>query len=150
MKAVIQRVSRASVRVQGADTQLIGRGFMILLGVERGDTPQDGRWLAQKISAMRVFGDDDGKMNLSLTDIAGEALVVSQFTLLADTKKGNRPSFNQAAPPKEAVPLYESFVQQLSLSIGKDVPTGQFGAAMQVEIVNEGPVTIIINSRNRG
>ncbi len=149
MKAVIQRVSRASVIIRNTAKRSIGNGLMILLGVAEDDAPEDARWMAKKITSMRIFEDENGKMNLSLLAIAGEALVVSQFTLLASTKKGTRPSFDHSAAPDEAISLYEAFVQELTQILGKTVPTGEFGASMRVEIVNEGPVTIILDSRNR-
>ncbi len=149
MKAVIQRVSRASVTIGNTATRSIGNGLMILLGVSKDDAPEDVRWMAKKTTSMRIFEDEDGKMNLSLLAIDGEALVVSQFTLLASTKKGNRPSFDHSAAPDEAIPLYEEFVQELTQILGKAVPTGEFGASMRVDIVNEGPVTIILDSKNR-
>lgn len=149
MKAVIQRVSRASVHIEGHQSRSIGRGLMILLGVARGDMEEDSSWLARKTAAMRIFEDEGAKMNLSLVDVGGEVLVVSQFTLIADTARGNRPSFSSAAPPEEAQALYEHFVRNLSKHIGKPVPTGVFSETMQVELLNIGPVTIIIDSRNR-
>ena len=149
MRAVVQRVGRAEVQIIGGETRSVGRGFMILLGVARGDGHDDVDWLVRKISAMRVFEDEMGKMNRSLTDAGGEALVVSQFTLLASTRKGNRPSFDPAAPPEEAVPLYETFVDGLSRALAKEVLTGEFGASMKISLVNEGPVTIVLDSRCR-
>lgn len=149
MKAVVQRVSRASVRVKGSYQRSIGRGCVILLGVKEDDTPSDAQWLAGKIASMRIFEDEERKMNCSLIDINGEALVVSQFTLIADVRKGNRPSFGQAAIPEKAIPLYELFVDHLSKKLEKNVPTGEFGASMQVEIINEGPVTIVIEGRKK-
>ncbi len=149
MRAVIQRVSSASVTVEGATTGAIGSGLLILLGIAGGDTEDDGNWLAQKIAALRIFEDADGKMNLSVRDTGGEALVVSQFTLIASTRKGTRPSFNDAARPDSAVPLYESFIRQLETALGRPVATGQFGALMQVALVNQGPVTLVIDSRLR-
>lgn len=147
MKAVIQRVTHAAVHIEAEPSREIGRGLLILLGVARGDEFTDASWMARKVAAMRIFEDRDGKMNRSLKDIRGEALVVSQFTLLADNAKGNRPSFGSAALPEEAIPLYERFTEELSSHIGKAVPTGIFGARMQVEILNNGPVTITLDSR---
>jgi D-tyrosyl-tRNA(Tyr) deacylase len=147
MRAVIQRVSRASVSIDGQINGRIGPGLLILLGIETEDTEQDVEWLVKKIPALRIFNDTEGKMNLSLLDIAGEALVVSQFTLYAETKKGNRPSFVRAARPEQAVPLYEELVRRLSATLGRPVPTGRFGADMQVELLNDGPVTIIMDTK---
>ena len=149
MKAVIQRVSEASVVINGNNTRTIGRGLMILLGVGREDVPEDLSWLARKIASMRIFENDEGRINLSTSDIGGEMLVVSQFTLLASTRKGNRPSLDPAAPPELAVPLYEAFVSKLKLTFGGTVLTGEFGASMKVSLVNEGPVTIILDSKVR-
>jgi D-aminoacyl-tRNA deacylase len=149
MRAVVQRVSEASVTIDGLVTGQIGRGVLVLVGVEVGDSPGDADWLASKIVALRIFPDDEGKMNRSLVDAAGEALVVSQFTLPAGTKKGNRPSFVRAAPPEEAVPLYERFVAEIERGLGRPVARGVFAADMQVALVNDGPVTIIIDSRSR-
>lgn len=147
MRAVIQRVSRAAVRVEGETIGSIAHGLLILLGIEEADGMEDVTWLCGKIYAMRIFSDNEGKMNGSLVDVGGSALVVSQFTLHALTKKGNRPSFIRAARPEHAIPLYEAFVA----SLGKVVPveTGQFGAMMEVELINDGPVTIIVDSQNK-
>lgn len=147
MRAVLQRVSEASVAVGDRITGRTGPGFLILLGVEEGDTTADVAWLVGKILPMRVFEDDDGKMNRSILDIGGGALVVSQFTLHARTKKGTRPSFDRAARPDVAIPLYEHFVAELSKGLGKPVATGEFGAMMKVALVNDGPVTILLDSR---
>ena len=149
MRVVIQRVSSARVTVGGRITGQIGRGFLILLGLEQGDTAADGQWLAEKISKLRVFPDDSGQMNRSIVDIGGDALVVSQFTLHASTQKGTRPSFNRAARPELAVPLYEQFIAQLSTALGRPAQTGEFGAHMDVELVNDGPVTLILDSKLR-
>jgi D-tyrosyl-tRNA(Tyr) deacylase len=127
----------------------IGRGVLVLVGVEAGDTPADAEWLAAKIVALRIFPDDEGKMNRSVVDTGGEALVVSQFTLHASTKKGTRPSFVRAAPPEEAVPLYERFLAEVEQGLGRPVARGVFAADMQVALVNDGPVTIVIDSRSR-
>ena len=147
MRAVIQRVSSASVTIEGRVVGAIERGLLVLLGIAQDDTEADGEWLAQKIAALRIFEDDAGKMNRSVVDCAGGALVVSQFTLLASTAKGTRPSFNAAAAPALAIPLYEKFVQQLSATLGREVATGRFGAMMDVALVNAGPVTLVVDSR---
>ena len=149
MRAVIQRVSRASVTIDGKTKSRIGKGLLILLGIEEADNQEDIEWLSGKISRLRVFNDNEGVMNLAVTDIDGETLVVSQFTLHASTKKGNRPSYIRAAGPEKAIPLYEQFIRQLSHDIGKEVQTGEFGAMMEVELVNDGPVTIIIDSKSK-
>lgn len=149
MRAVIQRVSRAAVAVEGVSVAEIGPGLLVLLGVAAGDSEEDVQWLATKIARMRIFADEAQAMNRSVVEAGGDALVVSQFTLQASTKKGNRPSFIAAARPEKAVPLYESFVERLSLEIGRPVPTGRFGADMQVSLVNDGPVTIVIDSKLR-
>lgn len=149
MRAVLQRVSRAAVTINGGETRAIGRGLAVLLGVHPDDGEKDIDWLVQKISGMRIFTDEAGKMNLSVQDIDGEVLVVSQFTLFATTKKGNRPGFSLSAPPDKAIPLYESFVAKMKERLGKDVPTGDFGAHMDVDIQNQGPVTILLDSQNR-
>lgn len=149
MRAVVQRVSEARVTIGGAVNGRIGRGLLVLVGVEAGDTPADAEWLAAKIVALRIFPDDEGKMNRSVVDVAGEALVVSQFTLHASTKKGTRPSFVRAAPPEEAVPLYERFLAEIEHGLGRPVARGVFAADMQVALVNDGPVTILIDSRAR-
>ena len=149
MRAVVQRVSEARVTIDGEVAGQIGRGVLVLVGVEAGDSPGDADWLAAKIVGMRIFPDHEEKMNRSLVDVAGEALVVSQFTLHASTKKGNRPSFVRAAPPEEAVPLYERFMAELERGLGRPVARGVFAADMQVALVNDGPVTILIDSRSR-
>ncbi len=149
MRVVVQRVSSARVRVAARITGQIGRGLLILLGIEQTDTATDGTWLADKIAKLRLFPDESGQMNLSVTEVAGGTLVVSQFTLLAGTQKGNRPSFNRAARPEQAVPLYEQFIAQLSTALGRPVQTGEFGAHMDVELVNDGPVTLILDSKLR-
>jgi D-tyrosyl-tRNA(Tyr) deacylase len=149
MRAVIQRVSEASVTIGGEVRGEIGSGFMVLLGIEDGDGDEDGAWLVGKIARLRVFDDSDGNMNLSLADVGGEVLLISQFTLHASTKKGNRPSFIRAARPEVAVPIYEDFIRRLSAEIGREVATGEFGAEMQVALVNDGPVTITIDTKNR-
>lgn len=149
MRVVVQRVSSASVTIDGACVSEIGQGFMILLGIETADDQNDADWLIGKIAQMRIFSDADGKMNLSIQDIKGSFLLVSQFTLHALTAKGNRPSFIKAARPEQAIPLYEYFVKQLNHISGLPVKTGQFGADMQVSLVNDGPVTILIDSKQR-
>lgn len=149
MRAVLQRVSEAQVSVSEEIISSIGTGFLILVGVEEKDTQEDVSWLVGKIIKMRVFDDPEGKMNLSLSQVSGEALVVSQFTLHASTKKGNRPSFIKAAQPAHAKPLYENFCDSLSTEIDKPVGRGEFGAMMEVTLTNDGPVTILIDSRNR-
>jgi D-tyrosyl-tRNA(Tyr) deacylase len=149
MRAVLQRVSSASVTVDGAITGQIEMGFLILLGIADDDGEEDAVWLARKIAAMRVFNDAAGLMNLDLASVNGEVLVVSQFTLLADYKKGNRPSFIRAARPERATPLYQFFNTQLQALIGKVPQTGIFGADMKVSLINDGPVTIIMDSKTR-
>ena len=148
MRTVIQRVTSASVSIGGEVVGEIGKGVMLLLGITPEDTQQDADWLVGKISRLRIFDDANGVMNLSLLDIGGEALVVSQFTLMASYKKGNRPSYIHAAPPAVAIPLYEYFVAQLQQTLGRPVPTGRFGADMQVSLTNDGPVTIVMDSKN--
>ena len=149
MRAVIQRVSRASVTTKNGLLSEIGKGLLILVGIEETDDSTDIDWLAQKIVQLRIFDDAEGVMNLSVLDIGGEMIVVSQFTLHAKTKKGNRPSYIKAAPPAIAVPVYEDFVARLSSLAGKKIGTGEFGAMMAVELVNDGPVTIIIDTKNK-
>lgn len=148
MRIVIQRVSSASVSINDAVVGQIGKGVMILLGITPEDTTTDADWLVGKVSRLRIFDDANGVMNLSLQDIGGEALVVSQFTLMASYRKGNRPSYIHAAAPSVAIPLYEYFVQALQSLLGRPVPTGQFGADMQVSLTNDGPVTIVMDSKN--
>jgi D-tyrosyl-tRNA(Tyr) deacylase len=147
MRLVLQRVSEASVTVEGQVTGQIGPGLLILAGIEGDDTIEDATWLTQKLTQMRIFGDAEGKMNLCVKDIGGDLLVVSQFTLHASTKKGNRPSFIRAARPEVAIPLYERFLAMLEAELGKPVARGIFGADMKVALVNDGPVTICIDSR---
>lgn len=148
MRAVIQKVLKASVSV-GGKVSSIETGLLILLGIEESDLTDDIVWLSGKIARLRVFKDDDEVMNLSLQDVGGQAMVISQFTLHASTKKGNRPSYIRAAKPETAIPLYEKFIKQLETDIGREVKTGEFGAYMQVALVNDGPVTIIIDTKNR-
>lgn len=149
MRIVIQRVTHASVTINGCQKSAIGRGFLILLGICEEDTAEDVSWLVRKVAGLRVFDDDEGVMNLPITDIGGEALVVSQFTLMASYKKGNRPSWLRAARHETAIPLYESFCQELSEAIGRPVGTGEFGADMKVELLNDGPVTICMDTKNK-
>ncbi len=149
MRLVIQRVSRASVEIEAQTVSEIGEGLLVLVGVETGDTDEDMRWLVGKTVGLRIFDDDNGVMNRSVTDVGGGILAVSQFTLTASTKKGNRPSYIRAAGHELAVPLYEKYCEELSTAIGKPVGRGVFGADMQVALVNDGPVTIIIDSRLR-
>ncbi|AZJ36891.1 D-aminoacyl-tRNA deacylase [Tenacibaculum singaporense] len=149
MKIVIQRVSKASVTIEGEKVAEIQNGLLILLGIINEDTQEDIKWLSNKVTNLRVFNDDEGVMNNSIKDIDGDIITVSQFTLHASTKKGNRPSYIKAAKPDVAIPLYEKFVQQLEVDLGKKVQTGQFGADMKVELLNDGPVTIIIDSKDK-
>jgi D-tyrosyl-tRNA(Tyr) deacylase len=146
MKVVIQRVSKASVTIDQITISSIGSGLLILLGIENSDTQEDIDWLCGKIARLRVFSDKNRIMNLSVTEVNGEVLVVSQFTLHASTKKGNRPSYIKAAKPEVAIPLYKNFVKRLEMETGKTVQTGEFGALMNIELINDGPVTIIIDS----
>ena len=148
MRVVIQRVKEARVDIAGATVGSIAKGMLILLGVCPEDTQADADWLVRKVAGLRIFDDEQGVMNRSVMDVDGQALVVSQFTLMASYKKGNRPSYIRAAGHDIAVPLYEYFVAQLQAALGKDVPTGEFGADMQVSLVNDGPVTICMDSRN--
>lgn len=147
MIAVLQRVSEATVRIDGQVRGQIGRGFLVLLGITHTDTTDDVVWLAKKITGMRIFSDDTGKMNLDLAAVGGNVLLISQFTLHAETKKGNRPSFIKAARPEMAIPLYEQLIAQLSAGMGEPIQTGEFGADMQVSLINDGPVTIVIDTK---
>lgn len=149
MRLVIQRVTHASVTIEGKVKSAIGPGLLILVGVESADTTEDVDWLVRKVAALRIFDDEQGVMNRSVQDINGEALVVSQFTLFASTKKGNRPSWLKAAPHNISVPLYEAFCQRLCQAMGKPVGTGEFGANMKVELLNDGPVTILMDTKNK-
>ena len=149
MKAVVQRVSKASVVINAAITSQISDGILILLGISDSDVNEDILWLSNKIANLRIFNDENAIMNKSLIDIDGDVIVVSQFTLMASTKKGNRPSYIKAAKPDIAIPLYEKFIKQLETTLNKKVGTGVFGADMKVELVNDGPVTIIIDSKNK-
>ena len=149
MRAVIQRVSKASVGIEKKEYSSIKKGLLILLGIEADDNNEDIDWLSKKISDLRIFNDNNATMNLSVKEISGEILVVSQFTLHALTKKGNRPSYIKAAQPEIAIPIYEEFIKKLSLVINKEVKTGIFGAMMEVSLINDGPVTIIIDTKNK-
>lgn len=149
MRAVIQRVSRASVAIDGKMAGQVGLGLMILLGIEDADSDEDIKWLSNKIVNLRIFNDDAGIMNKSIIDVEGDILLVSQFTLYASTKKGNRPSYIKASKPDVAVSLYEKMIAELSADLGKPIATGIFGADMKVELINDGPVTIIIDTKNR-
>jgi D-tyrosyl-tRNA(Tyr) deacylase len=149
MRMLIQRVTQAQVEVDGQVTDQIGNGLLILLGVEHDDTTEDASWLAQKVVSMRIFSDDADKMNRDIREVGGEILLVSQFTLHAATKKGNRPSFIRAARPEHAIPLYEATIQELGALLGKRIATGQFGAMMNIHLVNDGPVTIWMDSKNK-
>jgi D-aminoacyl-tRNA deacylase len=149
MRIIIQRVSEASVTIDGVVKSSIKKGFLVLAGFEDADTPEDLEWTANKLVNLRVFDDENDQMNLAIKEVGGDIIIVSQFTLHALTKKGNRPSFIKAAKPDIAIPLYESFVQLVSLSLGKPVGTGEFGADMKVGLINDGPVTIQIDSKNR-
>ena len=149
MRTVIQRVRHASVTIEGQVKSKIDQGLLILVGVEDSDTQEDINWLAQKIAALRIFDDAEGVMNLSLSDIGGEALVVSQFTLWASYKKGNRPSYIRASRPDKAIPMYEAFCARLSEVLGRPVGSGEFGADMKVELLNDGPVTICMDTHNK-
>src|ERR1700722_2828178 len=149
MRAVIQRVTQASCTVDGKVTGAINMGFLVLLGIEDADTDEDLQWLAQKITNLRVFSDENGLMNKALADIDGEILLISQFTLFAQTKKGNRPSFIRAARPDKAIPLYEKMIAALEAATGKKIKVGIFGADMKISLVNDGPVTIIIDTKIR-
>ncbi|MGD9557737.1 MAG: D-aminoacyl-tRNA deacylase [Mangrovibacterium sp.] len=149
MRVVLQRVSEASVSIEGRIKSSIGKGLLILVGVEDADGDEDIDWLVRKISQLRVFNDENGVMNRSVEEIAGDVLVISQFTLMATLKKGNRPSYIRASGPSIAVPLYEKFLAAISQRLGKAVGSGEFGADMKVALVNDGPVTIVIDSKNR-
>jgi D-tyrosyl-tRNA(Tyr) deacylase len=147
MRIVIQRVTRASVTIDGTKKSAIGQGMLILVGIEEADTQEDILWLCKKIVNLRIFPDENEVMNKSILESGGEILVVSQFTLMASTKKGNRPSYIRAARPETAIPLYETFCEELSIALQKPVQTGTFGADMKVELINDGPVTILIDSK---
>lgn len=149
MRVVIQRVSKASVTITGQKVAEIKSGMLVLLGIEESDNPEDIDWLVKKIILLRIFEDEKGVMNLSIQENGGDIIIVSQFTLHASTKKGNRPSYIRAARPETAIPLYEKFIATLETQLGKKVETGRFGAMMEVDLVNEGPVTIIMDSKNK-
>lgn len=149
MRVVIQRVSEASVTIDGQVKSAIEKGLLVLVGIQDEDTDEDIQWLCKKIVNLRIFNDEAGVMNLSVKDVDGAILVVSQFTLHASTKKGNRPSYLKASKPDFAIPMYERFVKNLEVTFGKDIPTGEFGADMKVSLLNDGPVTIIIDSKNK-
>ena len=149
MKAVIQRVSHSSVTIDNKIVAEIQKGLLILIGIEEADSSEDIEWLTSKIANLRIFGDENDVMNLSLKDIDGDVIIVSQFTLHALTKKGNRPSYIKAAKPEIAIPIYENFITQMELEIVKKVQTGKFGADMKVSLINDGPVTIIIDTKNK-
>lgn len=149
MKTVVQRVSKASVTIENKKVASIGKGLLVLLGIVEEDTREDIQWLSNKISNLRIFGDEQDVMNLSLKDVDGDVIIVSQFTLHSNTKKGNRPSYIKAAKPDVAIPLYEAFITRMEIDLGKKVQTGSFGADMKVELLNDGPVTIIIDTKNK-
>ena len=149
MRAVLQRVSEASVTIGGQIKDSIRTGLVVLLGIEASDTADDIEWLSGKLARLRVFNDEQGVMNRSILEVQGDILLISQFTLFASTKKGNRPSYSRAAPAEVAIPLYEAFIRKLTADLGKPIQTGEFGADMKVKLVNDGPVTISIDSRNR-
>ena len=149
MRVVIQKVTQASVSIDNQIVGSINKGLLVIVGIEDGDTNEDIAWLSSKIVNLRVFDDDNGVMNLSVKEMDGEVLIVSQFTLHASTKKGNRPSYIKAARPEVAIPIYEAFIKQVESLLGKKVPTGQFGAMMQVSLCNDGPVTILIDTKNK-
>ncbi|MDT3403349.1 D-aminoacyl-tRNA deacylase [Mucilaginibacter terrae] len=149
MRAILQRVTEASCRVDGDITGEIKTGFLVLLGIEDADTKEDAQWLAQKITGMRIFGDDNGLMNKALADVDGRILLISQFTLFAQTKKGNRPSFIRAARPDKAIPLYKHMIELLDGLTGQKTQTGIFGADMKISLINDGPVTIIMDTKDR-
>jgi D-tyrosyl-tRNA(Tyr) deacylase len=149
MRAVVQRVSKASVTVDGKIISKIETGLLVLLGIEDTDTQEDIEWLSKRVANLRIFNDENGVMNKSIIDIEGKVLLISQFTLYASTKKGNRPSYIKAAKPPVAVPLYKKFIQQIEGDMGRKVETGVFGADMKVELLNDGPVTIVIDTKNR-
>ena len=149
MRVVIQKVTQASVSIENQIVASINKGLLVLVGIEDGDTNEDIAWLSSKIVNLRVFDDDNGVMNLSVKEVEGEVLIVSQFTLHASTKKGNRPSYIKAARPEVAIPIYEAFIKQVESLLGKRVSTGQFGAMMQVSLCNDGPVTILIDTKNK-
>lgn len=150
MKAVIQRVLKAGVTIDGNIHSQINQGLLVLLGIEDADTAKDIEWLSSKIVTLRIFNDENDVMNVSVKDINGDILLISQFTLQASTKKGNRPSYSKASKPEIAIPIYEKMIKQLSIDFKKNIQTGVFGADMKVELVNDGPVTIVIDTKNQG
>ena len=147
MRAIIQRVSKASCSVDGEITGSVGTGFMVLLGIEESDNNEDVSWLAQKIANMRIFSDENGAMNKGLSEVNGDILLISQFTLFASTKKGNRPGFTRSAKPELAIPLYEKMITELAVATGKEIQSGIFGADMKINLINDGPVTILIDTK---
>lgn len=149
MRAVIQRVTKASVTIEGKINGQIESGLLVLMGIEDADTDEDVEWLSSKIVNLRIFNDENGVMNISVKDIAGSILLISQFTLHGSTKKGNRPSYLKASKPEVAIPIYEKMIKQLSIDLGKEIQTGIFGAEMKVELLNDGPVTIVIDTKNK-
>ena len=149
MKAVIQRVSKASVTINNNLKSKIEKGLLLLIGIEENDNSEDIIWLSNKITQLRIFDDENGVMNLSVKDVDGEILAISQFTLHAKVKKGNRPSYQYAAKPEISIPIYNKFIQQICSDLGKEIKTGEFGANMKVELINDGPVTIIIDTKNK-
>jgi D-tyrosyl-tRNA(Tyr) deacylase len=149
VRIVLQRVCSAAVVIEGTTAGAIGPGLLLLLGIAHGDTEEDGRWLAEKCAALRIFADEAGLMNRSVRELGGGVLVISQFTLFGSTRKGTRPSFSDAARPEEAIPLYERFLQQMEAALGRPVARGRFGADMQVTLTNDGPVTLVLDSRRR-
>ncbi|ALL04468.1 D-tyrosyl-tRNA(Tyr) deacylase [Pedobacter sp. PACM 27299] len=149
MRAIIQRVTEASCVVEGTTTGSIDTGILVLLGIEDADTDEDLDWLSQKMVNMRIFGDENDQMNKSLADVGGNILLISQFTLFASTKKGNRPGFTRAARPEKAIPLYEEMIAKLSALLQKEIKTGIFGADMKISLINDGPVTIVIDTKNK-
>ena len=149
MRGLIQRVNHASVAVENQVKSQIGAGLLVLLGIEEEDNQEDIQWLSNKISQLRIFEDDQGQMNLSVNDVDGEIMVVSQFTLHAKTRKGTRPSYSRAAKPDTAIPLYEQFIEQMGKDTGKEIKSGEFGAYMQIQLENDGPVTIMIDTKNK-
>jgi len=149
MRIVVQRVSESSVLINGEERRSIGKGLMVLVGFEESDTADDITWMCKKIVQLRIFGDEEGKMNLSIADVNGEMLLISQFTLHASTVKGNRPSFIKAARPETAIPLYEKMIAELNTLLNQKIQTGEFGADMKVSLINDGPVTIVIDSKQR-
>jgi D-aminoacyl-tRNA deacylase len=150
MVAVLQRVSFCSIAIEGVEKSNIGKGLLILVGIEDADSQEDVDWLAAKIVNLRIFNDTEGVMNVSVKDIGGDVMIVSQFTLQASTKKGNRPSYIKAAKPEVSIPLYENFVRATEMNLGKKVDTGKFGADMKISLLNDGPVTIVIDTKNKG